>query len=184
MHEVMFSNKNDEWETPPDLFAHLDAAFKFTLDSCATKKNALCEKFYTKKQDGLKQNWEGERIFINPPFKGVDDWVMRASCLDEWEHVFAVMLLASRTETDRFQNVIFSYASANCFMGKRVKFWLKGKPYMVPGKKKNKEGKLIETGRMVEGSPAFPSVISIFAKRKLTIKQRKCLQELGYVWEK
>jgi site-specific DNA-methyltransferase (adenine-specific) len=184
MHKVMFSSRNEEWETPPDLFAHLNEVFNFTLDPCATKKNALCEKYYTKKENGLSQSWEGERVFINPPFHGVEKWVLRAWACRASGHLLGVMLIASRTETNRFQKYILPDAKAICFMSKRVKYYLSGKPHMVPEKKKNKKGKLIETGRMVEGSPAFPSVIPVFARRKLTIKQRKYLKELGYVWER
>lgn len=53
------SSNTDEWATPQDLFDTLDATFHFTLDPCATPENAKCAKFYTKEQDGLKQDWGG-----------------------------------------------------------------------------------------------------------------------------
>ena len=53
------SSNTDEWSTPQDLFDALDATFHFTLDPCATPENAKCAKFYTKEQDGLKQDWGG-----------------------------------------------------------------------------------------------------------------------------
>lgn len=53
------SSNTDEWATPQDLFDKLDATFHFTLDPCATPENAKCAKFYTKEQDGLKQDWGG-----------------------------------------------------------------------------------------------------------------------------
>lgn len=53
------SSNTDEWSTPQDLFDKLDATFHFTLDPCATPENAKCAKFYTKEQDGLKQDWGG-----------------------------------------------------------------------------------------------------------------------------
>ena len=43
----LFSSATCEWETPPDLFAKLDAEFGFGLDVCATAENAKCERFYT-----------------------------------------------------------------------------------------------------------------------------------------
>ena len=55
----MTSSNTDEWATPQDLFDALDATFHFTLDPCATPENAKCAKFYTKEQDGLKQDWGG-----------------------------------------------------------------------------------------------------------------------------
>lgn len=53
------SSNTDEWATPQALFDELNATFKFTLDPCATPENAKCAKFYTKEQDGLKQDWGG-----------------------------------------------------------------------------------------------------------------------------
>lgn len=55
----MMSSETDEWATPQALFNALDATFHFTLDVCATPDNAKCFKFFTKEQDGLKQDWGG-----------------------------------------------------------------------------------------------------------------------------
>lgn len=55
----LMSSNTDEWATPQSLFDKLNATFHFTLDPCATPENAKCAKFYTKEQDGLKQDWGG-----------------------------------------------------------------------------------------------------------------------------
>ena len=57
--ETMFSSASDDWSTPQDFFDELDKEFDFTLDPCASEANHKCEKFYTKEQDGLLQNWGG-----------------------------------------------------------------------------------------------------------------------------
>lgn len=57
---ALLSSQTDEWATPQDLFDGLNGTFKFTLDPCATAENAKCAKFYTKEQDGLKQDWGGK----------------------------------------------------------------------------------------------------------------------------
>lgn len=78
--QVMFSSVTDEWATPKDFFDTLNEEFDFTLDPCATTDNAKCDKFYTKEQDGLKQDWSGERVFCNPPYgKVIGDWVKKCS---------------------------------------------------------------------------------------------------------
>ena len=59
MDRVLFSSKSDEWETPQDVFDALDAEFNFTLDPCATSGNHKCDRFFTKEQNGLVQNWGG-----------------------------------------------------------------------------------------------------------------------------
>lgn len=64
----MMSSNTDEWSTPQQLFDQLDEEFHFTLDPCSTDENAKCEKHYTKEQDGLKQDWTGEKVFCNPPY--------------------------------------------------------------------------------------------------------------------
>ena len=68
MNDAMFSSKTCEWETPQDFFDKLNKEFHFTLDPCATPDNAKCEKYFTKEQDGLKQDWTGETVYCNPPY--------------------------------------------------------------------------------------------------------------------
>lgn len=70
---------NGERATPADVFAWLDDQFRFTVDVASTHENALCEKHYTREDNGLAQSWHGERAFMNPPFgKAIGDWVAKA----------------------------------------------------------------------------------------------------------
>lgn len=67
-----------EWETPQWLFSLLNKEFKFTLDVCATKKNAKCKRYYTQKDNGLEQKWKGT-CWMNPPYGYViKDWMAKA----------------------------------------------------------------------------------------------------------
>ena len=50
---ALYSSRSEEWATPPNFFASLDAEFGFTLDPCATRQNAKCRNFYTKAVVGL-----------------------------------------------------------------------------------------------------------------------------------
>jgi hypothetical protein len=54
---VMFSSGKDDWGTPPDLFAALDAEFHFTLDAAANHKNALCKNYFSEEVDALNRAW-------------------------------------------------------------------------------------------------------------------------------
>jgi site-specific DNA-methyltransferase (adenine-specific) len=65
--QAMFSSKTDDWATPQDFFDRLNNEFNFTLDPCADELNHKCDKYYTKEQDGLTQDWEGERVFLQSP---------------------------------------------------------------------------------------------------------------------
>lgn len=55
--EVLFSTGKTEWSTPQDFFDKLNEEFHFDLDPCATDENHKCDTYFTKEQDGLKQDW-------------------------------------------------------------------------------------------------------------------------------
>lgn len=65
---VMSSSKDMTWGTPQQWFDYLNLEFKFTLDPCALPETAKCKKYFTPKEDGLKQGWQNERVFMNPPY--------------------------------------------------------------------------------------------------------------------
>jgi len=76
---IHFKSESNEWETPQDLFEKLNEEFCFTLDPCATKENAKCEKYYTKKENGLIQDWRDEVVFMNPPYgREISKWIEKA----------------------------------------------------------------------------------------------------------
>ena len=60
---AIFSHNTEELETPQELFDELNKEFHFGIDVCATHENAKCENFFSKKDDGLKQNWGGTELF-------------------------------------------------------------------------------------------------------------------------
>jgi phage N-6-adenine-methyltransferase len=57
------------WRTHPDVFASLHRIFRFTVDACASDANALLPRYWTEADSAFSQNWEGERVFCNPPFR-------------------------------------------------------------------------------------------------------------------
>lgn len=69
--EALYSSKTDEWSTPQDFYDHLDAEFHFNLDPCADEYNHKCEKYFTKEQDGLLQNWGGIGCSVIPLMDGI-----------------------------------------------------------------------------------------------------------------
>lgn len=60
----------DDWETPAWLFNPLHAEFCFTVDGAAADYNYRLPRYWTVKEDGLAQDWTGERVWVNPPFPG------------------------------------------------------------------------------------------------------------------
>jgi len=88
-----------EWQTPQWLFDILDKEFHFTLDVCASEFNHKCPEYYTKKQDGLKQNWNGS-CWMNPPYgREIKEWMTKARIESENEAV-VVCLVPARTDTE------------------------------------------------------------------------------------
>ncbi len=73
-------SQNPEWPTPQHVFDTLDAEFHFTLDVCANADNHKCERYFDEATDGLKQDWQGEVCWMNPPYgRPISQWVRKAA---------------------------------------------------------------------------------------------------------
>lgn len=96
---VHFSSASDDWATPPDFFATVAAEFgPFTLDSCATRENAKCRRYFTSAQHGLSRRWAG-RVWMNPPYgRTIGQW-MRKAYESSLSGALAVCLVPARTDT-------------------------------------------------------------------------------------
>ena len=95
---VHFSSKTDDWYTPQDFYDEWDKKYDFTLDVCASKENAKCEKFFTKEQDGLSQKWEGV-CWMNPPYgREIIHW-MKKAYESSLQGATVVCLVPARTDT-------------------------------------------------------------------------------------
>ena len=117
--KLMFSSKNNSWCTPRDFFEKLNQEFKFNLDPCCLPKSALCKKYFTPEEDGLKQSWDGHNAYVNPPYgREIGKWVMKAS---EEQGGVVVMLIPSRTDTRWFHDYILGKAEIRFIKG-RLKF--------------------------------------------------------------
>lgn len=119
----MFSSATDMWATPQDLFDELNAEFHFTLDPCATAENAKCKKFYTMAEDGLKQDWEGETVFCNPPYgRVIYDWVKKCYTESLKPGTVVVALIPARTDTRYFHEFVYHKVKDIRFIKGRLKF--------------------------------------------------------------
>lgn len=116
---VHFSSETDLWSTPQDFFERLDDEFHFTLDPCATIDNAKCQRFFTVEDDGLAQNWDGERVFMNPPYgRGIGAWVKKAY----ESKALVVCLLPARTDTRWWHDYVIGGGAEVRFIKGRLKF--------------------------------------------------------------
>ena len=99
VNSALLTSKTDEWATPTDLFADLDAEFGFTLDPCCTEANATCKRYFTRQDNGLAKSWQGETVFMNPPYgRQITKWVRKAYH-EARGGATVVCLLPARTDT-------------------------------------------------------------------------------------
>lgn len=118
----------DLWETPDHIFKPLNDLFHFTLDPCCTIDNAKCKYYYTPKENGLKQSWNGAIVFVNPPYSrgNIDLWVKK--CYDNRVNQTVVALLPVSTSADWFQK--YCIGNTIYWVDKRIRF--NGAKYTAP----------------------------------------------------
>lgn len=114
INEGLYSSKTDQWATPKWLFDRLNSMFCFDLDVCADNDNAKCPTYFTKDQDGLKQDWGGHRAWCNPPYgRQINQWVRKAAQTVELnKDGVVVMLLPARTDTSWYHDYILHNPNA------------------------------------------------------------------------
>lgn len=107
--EALFSHKNDDWETPQELFDKLNKEFNFWVDLAANKKNSKCGEFFI---PDIKYYWDHKPVmgtkcyaWCNPPYSNQRIFV---------EYVIkhrlnSVFLLPARTDTRLFHELIYPY---------------------------------------------------------------------------
>lgn len=155
----------DTWETPDYFFNLLNQEFHFTLDAAASKKNAKCDKFFDKKSNGLIQNWEGETVFVNPPFGYIEEWVLKCYEEGKKEKTTVVLIIPSRTDTAYWHDFIME-ASEIRFCKGRVNFWRNGHP--------TKNGSTFPLAIVIFKNPANQTlkVSTFYHKKKDLVKFR------------
>ena len=94
----LMSSLTPEWGTPQAFFDELDAEFGFTLDVCADDWNRKCDRYFTKRDDGLAQVWSGV-CWMNPPYgREIGAWMAKA--VESWKAgATVVCLVPARTDT-------------------------------------------------------------------------------------
>jgi phage N-6-adenine-methyltransferase len=101
----------DDRTTPADLFAELNARYRFTLDVAAAPHNAQCAAYYTRREDGLAQPWHGS-VWCNPPYSGLTGWLEKA--WTEWRrpggpYSIVLLLPGNRCEQPWWQTWVEPY---------------------------------------------------------------------------
>ena len=117
---VQFDSLSIEWATPQDFYDKLDQEFGFELDVCSTIENAKCSKFYTKAEDGLKQEWAGV-CWCNPPYgREIKHW-MKKAYESSLKGATVVCLIPARTDTQWWHDYVI-HAKEIRYVKGRLKF--------------------------------------------------------------
>jgi phage N-6-adenine-methyltransferase len=100
----------DDRATSPEVFEPLQDRFGFTIDVAAAAHNTKCRRFFSADDDGLSQSWAGERVWCNPPYSNIAEWVAKA--WREWfdgAELIVMLLPANRTEQVWWQDMVEPY---------------------------------------------------------------------------
>ncbi len=54
--------------TPKIIWENLSNEFNFTVDACASDKNHLLPKYWTKNNSALNKNWDNEIVYCHPMY--------------------------------------------------------------------------------------------------------------------
>ena len=123
-HGVHFSSKSQEWYTPPEIIERVVKLFgSIDLDPCSEMSehpNVPAARYFTVKENGLEQVWDG-KVYMNPPYgRGIGEWIEKLCTEYESGNVKeAVALLPVRPDTAWWRK-LRDYAI--CFIKGRLKF--------------------------------------------------------------
>ena len=146
VNEGLFTSNNHEWETPDHIFQDMDDIYHFTLDVCATDDNALCDRYYTIAEDGLKGDWDKVN-WCNPPYgRELPKWIEKAY-KETLKGNATVVLMPARTDTKYFHEYIWDQAINSW------RPWIET-VYMI-------KGRLKFSG--ADNSAPFPSMLVVFS---------------------
>lgn len=96
----------DNRATPPEWFAEMHSRFQFTLDAAASEENKKLNRYFSIDDNGLQQSWRGERVWCNPPFSNLGDWVRKAWAECGRTELIVMLVPANRTEQPWWQDHI------------------------------------------------------------------------------
>ena len=123
---VLTSSVSDEWYTPPEYIEFARSVMGgIDLDPASNElaqQWIRAERYFTVKDDGLRQDWIG-RIWLNPPYgMQTTEWVDKAITEYENRNVSqAVLLLRPAAGTGWYQRLSSQFAC--CILHKRIRFW-------------------------------------------------------------
>jgi hypothetical protein len=128
-----------DWGTPEKYIAAVKRVFggEINLDPCSNEYSLVGAEveYRLPKQDGLKESWDFEKIFVNPPY-GIDQergtsikhWLYRCATAHSHFNSEVIALVPVATNTGHWKKYVFGCATAVCFLyDTRLRFLIAGR---------------------------------------------------------
>lgn len=182
MNRALLASGSDEWGTPRPFYEWLDAQLHFTVDVCASPTNRKHPRFWTRRDNGLVQSWEGETAWCNPPYgRAIGEWVRRARDAALRERAFAALLVPARVDTDWWRTYVMTGDRAagrlvrSCYVPDTGVWWLRWEG-LVTGIYHHPERLAFEGADTEDGAP-FPSsvVLHLTPTRRPVVRRQGLL---------
>lgn len=116
---------SDRWGSPLNLFQTLDARYNFTIDGAADAENHLLPRWWgpdsDESEDALSVHWGGERVYCNPPFSLVDQFLLKAHAAIEFGAPYTTVVMLIKAATDKVswhEHVMKGAAAVGFFRGR------------------------------------------------------------------
>lgn len=122
----------DDLGTDPLLFTRLNARFNFSIDVAASFRNAKSSHYFSVIDNGLAQEWTGERVWCNPPYSAISAWVEKAWSECGRAALIVMLLPANRTEQRWWQALVEPFRD-RADSPLRVEFIANRQRFVAPG---------------------------------------------------
>jgi hypothetical protein len=129
---------NKDWGTPSKYVEAVRAFFdgQIDLDPCSNAWSIVNAKveYRLPSQDGLKESWNHNKIFVNPPYgkdqqrgTGIKGWIQRCEMAHKIHAAEVLALVPVAVNTAHWKQFIFGKARSVCFLADtRLKFLVNG----------------------------------------------------------
>jgi hypothetical protein len=110
--------------TPTEIWESLSKEFNFTVDACASDKNHLVDKYWTKEIDACTQNWDNEIVYCHPMYDGkIPRFIKKAF----ESKAMTVFLLPASTNSVYFHTYLWDNVNHKPKNKVQIRFWEKTK---------------------------------------------------------
>lgn len=117
MPKKIHINNDNNYATPPSLYAELDKEFNFDFDPCPYNESPI-----TPETDGLLRDW-GKSNFVNPPYsRALKEGFVKRAVREQLKGNTSVFLIPVSTSTVLFHKYIKPFAKEIRFVKGRIKF--------------------------------------------------------------